>query len=134
MLVAVRAMKIKLLKQKKIMSQFTEKEAIEMGEPLPLLHAWQFVMNTLWSFFLAYSEAEKNVSVVNDANQILFRLKGGHQFKIFVNFYNRKYLSLAVEIEGNEDFEVRINNIDSFGKEGIIRTVSNILTYAENVK
>ena len=118
----------------KTMSQFTEKDAIEMGESLPLLRKWETVMNILWSFFLAYSIREKNVSVVNDANLIRFRLKDGHNFQIGVNFYNQKYLSLFVKIEGNDEFEATINNIDAFGKEGIIKTVSHILTYAENVR
>jgi len=118
----------------KTMSQFTEQDASEIGEPLQLLHKWEFVMNTLWSFFLAYSEKEKNVKPFNKANVILLSLKDGHKFKIFVDIYNRKYLSLSIEIEGHEDFAVSINNIDKFGKEGILRTVSNILTYAENVK
>lgn len=115
------------------MIQFTEKDAIEFDEPLPLLQKWETVMNTLWSFFLAYSNAEKNVRVRNESNLIKFQLKGGHKFEIGVNFYNREYLSLFVKIEGNEEFEATINNIDAFGKEGIIRTVSNILTYAENI-
>ena len=116
------------------MAKFTEEEAKELGEPLELCHKWQFVMDTLWAFFLAYSQKEKNVSVVNDANLICFRLKDGHAFQIGVNFYNNKYLSLFVKIDGNDEFEATVNNIDAFGKEGIIRTVSNILTYAENVR
>lgn len=78
--------------------------------------------------------SEKKVSLGADSNTILFRLSDGHDFKICVNFFNNKYLSLAIEIEGNEDFEARINNIDAFGKEGIIRTVADIITYAENVR
>lgn len=116
------------------MSQFTEKDAVEMGEPLPLLRKWETVMNTLWSFFLAYADAEKNVQIKNESNLIKFQLKDGNKFEIGVNFYNRKYLSLFVKIDGNDEFEATVNNIDAFGKEGIIRTVSNILTYAEKVR
>lgn len=116
------------------MSQFTEKDAVEMGKSLPLLRKWETVMNTLWSFFLAYADAEKNVQIKNEANLIKFQLKDGNKFEIGVNFYNSKYLSLFVKIDGNDEFEATINNIDAFGKEGIIRTVSNILTYAENVR
>lgn len=115
------------------MSQFTQDDAIEMKIPLSLLHKWEKVMNTLWSFFLSYSKKEKNVSISADANIILFRLKDGHNFKIFVNFYNEKYLSLSIEIDGHEDFAATINNIDEFGKEGIIKVVANLITYAEKV-
>lgn len=115
------------------MAQFTKKDAIEIGAPLPLLRKWETVMNILWSFFLAYADAEKNVQIKSEANLIKFQLKGGNKFEIGVNLYNRKYLSLFIKIDGNDEFEATVNNIDVFGKEGIIRTVSNILTYAENV-
>lgn len=116
------------------MGKFTEAEAKELGEPLELLNKWQFVMDTLWGFFTAYARTEKAVTVEKKDNKILFRLNGGNDFKIFVNLYNRKYLSLCIEIEGNDEFRATVNNIDAFGKAGIIRTVSNILTYAENIK
>lgn len=116
------------------MSQFTEKDAIELGEPLPLLRKWETVMDILWSFFMSYAEAEKNVRIKSEENLIKFQLKDGNKFEIGVNFYNSKYLSLFVKIDGNDEFEATVNNIDAFGKEGIIKTVSDILTYAENVK
>lgn len=116
------------------MSQFTEKDSIKIGEPLALLRKWETVMNILWAFFSAYKHSEKNVRIKSEENLIKFQLKDGNKFEIGVNIYNSKYLSLFVKIDGNDEFEATVNNIDSFGKEGIIRTVSDILTYAENVK
>lgn len=116
------------------MSQFTEKDAVNLAMPLPLLKKWEKVMNILWSFFLAYAEAEKEVYIKSEDNTIKFQLGNGNKFEIGVNFCNEKYLSLFVKIECNDEFEATINNIDAFGKEGIIRTVSSILTYAENVR
>lgn len=116
------------------MSQFTKLYAIKNGMPLQLLRKWETVMNTLWSFFMSYAESEKQVKVKNEDNCIKFQLANGHVFEIGVNFYNSKFLSLYVKIEGNDEFEATINNIDAFGKEGIIRTVADILTYAENIK
>ena len=116
------------------MANFTEQDAIDLRQPLSLLHKWEDLMNVLWSFFIAYSKKEKNVQVKNECNEILFRLKPGHEFRIGVDMVNSKFLSLSVKIEGNEEFEARINNIDAFGKDGIIRTVADILTYSENVR
>ena len=117
-----------------IKSKFTEEDADEMRQPLELLRRWETVMNILWNSFVAYSEAEKSVHVVNQDNKIIFQLGGGNNFEIGVNLINRKYLSLFVKIEGNDEFEATVNNIDFFGKEGIIRTVFSIITYAENIK
>lgn len=116
------------------MAQFTEQEAKKMKLPLALLNKWDFVMNTLWAFFLAYSKAERKVVINNKENTIFFSLDKGHQFKIFVNFVNSSYLSLVIEIEGKEDSIATINYIDHFGKGGIIRVVSEILTHAEKVR
>lgn len=116
------------------MSKFTAKEAKELGIPLPLLNKWQYVMDTLWSFFVAYSKTEKKVQLNNKSNSILYRLADGHHFNISVFFMNTKYLELIIRIDDNDDFEVRISNIDQFKKEGIIRTVAEILTHAEKIK
>jgi len=115
-------------------SKFTEEDAVEMRQPLALLRKWEMVMNILWNFFVAYSEAEKAVYVESQDNSIVFQLGNGNKFEIGINLVNRKYLSLFIVIEDNDEFEATINNIDAFGEEGIIRTVSNIITYAENVK
>jgi hypothetical protein len=115
-------------------SKFTEEDAVEMRQPLALLRKWETVMNILWNFFVAYSEAEKAVYVESQDNSIVFQLGNGNKFEIGINLVNRKYLSLFVKIEDNEEFEATVNNIDAFGEEGIIKTVSNILTFAENVK
>lgn len=115
-------------------SKFTEEDAVEMRQPLALLRKWETVMNILWNFFVAYSEAEKAVYVESQDNSIVFQLGNGNKFEIGTNLVNRKYLSLFVKIEDNEEFEATVNNIDAFGEEGIIKTVSNILTFAENVK
>lgn len=116
------------------MSAFTIEEAKELKLPLALLNQWNFVMTVLWNFFVAYSKKESNVKIQNPPNEILFQLGEGHKFRIVVEFYNSKYLSLHITIDGNEEFEAVINNIDYFGAKGIIKTVSEILTHAENVK
>lgn len=116
------------------MATFTKKDARELGMPLPLLNKWKTVMDELWCFFSSYKIRNKVVSLSAVDNVILFQNNNGHKYQIGVNFYNQKYLSLFVKIEGNDDFEAMINNIDEFGREGIIRTVAAIVTYAENVK
>lgn len=116
------------------MSSFTKQDAQELNMPLPLLRKWELVMNTLWSFFLAYAKKEKKVKIKNQENKIYYKLGNGHQYIIWVDFYNNSYLCLKIEIKDVKDFEVRISKIDELGKEGIIRTVANILTAAENVK
>lgn len=112
---------------------FTEKEANDIGSPIELLNKWEEVMNIMWKFFLAYAAIEKKVKVENKSNCIYFQLDHGHNFEIGVNMYNNKYLSLFIKIVDNDEFEATINNIDQFGKEGIIKVVSEVLTYAENV-
>lgn len=116
------------------MSQFTEQDSNKMGVPLPLLQKWETVMTTLWRYFVAYANSENHVKLKNEKNLIKFQLKDGHKFEIATYIYNKDYLSLSIKIEGNDDFEVTINNIDEFGVDGIVKTVSTILTYAENVK
>lgn len=115
------------------MAKFTEADAMEIGEPLPLLQKWKFVMDTLYDFFLAYSQNNKLVSFVADTNVILYRLGDGHDFKIAVQFVNHTYLCLLIEIKGKEDFAATISNIDKFSNKGIIKVVSSVITFAEDV-
>lgn len=112
---------------------FTEKEAKEIGAPLELLNRWQFVMNTLWRFFLAYADAEKEAKIKNSKNEIIFKLGKGHKFVIGCFMYNNSYLSLNIKIDGSNDFEATLNMPDIIGEAGMIRFVSNILTEAEKI-
>lgn len=116
------------------MAGFTSKDAKELGMPLSLLDGWKLVMDYLWDFFSAYKKVNKKASVRAVDNMILYSLPQQHCFKIYVNFINRKYLSLCVEIEGIEDFKVNIDKIDEFGREGIIMIVANIVTFGEKIK
>lgn len=90
-------------------------------------------MNILWSFFSAYAKQAENVQIKNEENTIKYQTGVGHKFEIGINLINSEYLQLYIKIEGNEEFEATINNIEAFGKEGIIRTVGDILTFSENV-
>ena len=116
------------------MAQFTAEEAEKLKIPLEVLQKWEFVMNTIWSFMQIYSGTEKAVRLQNKKNTILFKLAKGHQFVIQAFMVNNSYISLNVTIKGNKDFDASINLADMLGKEGLIRVLSNILTYAENIK
>lgn len=110
---------------------FTKDDEKKLGLPLPLLKKWEFVMNTLWAFMRAYQKAAEGSKVTGEKNEIQFTSQDGIRFDISLKFYNSKYLCLKITRPDISDFSVSITHIDEFGKEGMIRTVSDVLTYAE---
>jgi hypothetical protein len=116
------------------MPEFTKKDAKDMGIPLTLLNKWKFVMDSLWSFLVSYSKAEKKVNLSSESNTIFFQLNNRCKFKICVLFLNNAYLCLSIKIIGHDDFEANISHIDEFGNKGLISVVSDILTFADNIK
>jgi len=116
------------------MSQFTKQDEIETGIPLDLLRKWETIMDNLWGYFQAYAKKEKQVKITDKKNQIQFQLGKGPKFQIKVDFINESYLSLAITADGVKDFEARIDKIENFSHEGIIRTVAVIITYSADIK
>lgn len=111
---------------------FTKEEARELGISLELLNKWQSSMDIIWSFLLAYTKKDTTSKVEAIDNRIVLNYHGEVTYNIGCFFLNSSYIELKIEKENDKEFGASLSHIDQYGREGIIRCLSAIITFSNS--